>query len=125
CATADVANRSDGYARHREIDDELRQSCVALCSCFAGTDKGDHVMTSMAIGCPHLVAVQAPSACDSMRRRSHACQTRADVRLAHADAEDRLRSAYAWQVTEPWLLAPTLQDQRSRLTLRDPVRSDR
>src|SRR6476646_5333012 len=88
----DLPHRDAGL---REIDDELRQACMAIFTGFTGAHQRNEVVHAMRVRCPDFAAVDHPAAVASFRACAYRREVRTGIGLAHADAEEALACADA------------------------------
>ncbi|MNP11881.1 hypothetical protein D3C76_1040910 [compost metagenome] len=83
-----VVDRPNRDAGGTHVDQQLRQPGMTIALVLrSGAQEGDHVVAAVGTGGPDLAAIDEPTAFGFYRPGLHRRQVGADIRLAHANAE--------------------------------------
>ena len=126
-AAVEDADRVDGDARQRQVDQQLARARVPVPpSPRRGAHQHDRVVRVVGVRRPHLGAVDHPVAVGVPGRlRADRGEVGAGVRLAHPDDEEALARGDARQDLLALLLGAVAQQVRPGLAVGDPVRGHR
>jgi hypothetical protein len=122
-----VDDRLDANAGRAQLEQELTQARVPILLVErARAHQRDHQLALPGVAGPDLLAVDAPATIRQLLRASaHRRQVRSRARLRHADATKNLAARHARQIFLALLFRAVTQQVRSRLAIRDPMRTNR
>jgi hypothetical protein len=114
-------NRPHRDAGRFQLDDELRQSFVAIAAVGSGAAEHEERVRPVRPARPYFLPGDAPTAGDTLGTRSDRCQVGAGVRFAHAQRKGTFAARDGGQKSFLEMVRTVAQQTRSDLPVTEPV----